>query len=94
MVKDLSRSGLGFESKVKNELRIGDKLLVEFRLNDKNKTLIIKEVVIRAMPGVHVGTEFTANPRKPKTRLDKAYDMAIAHYILHAELIESRQTEV
>jgi hypothetical protein len=91
-VKDLSRSGLKFELTDGNSVQIGDKLTVKFRLDDINRTLIEKEVIVRTMRGQNmIGTEFcSTDPRRPKTLTDKAYDMAIAHYILQAQLLKSR----
>ena len=60
MVKDLSRTGLRFEMKIKRELKIGDKITVEFQLNDANKTLVKKESVIRSIVDPYVGVEFCA----------------------------------
>jgi hypothetical protein len=87
-VKDLSRSGLKFELTDGNSVKIGDRLIVRFRLDDMNRTLIEKEVIVRTMRGQNmIGTEFcSTDPRRPKTLTDKAYDMAIAHYILQATI--------
>ncbi|OQY57522.1 MAG: hypothetical protein B6245_16595 [Desulfobacteraceae bacterium 4572_88] len=90
-VMDLSRSGLKFEADETGKLRVGDKLSVRFRLEDTNRTLIEKEVVIRTISGGNIlGSEFSS--RDARRPIDKAYDMAIAHYILQAQLLESRNT--
>lgn len=90
-VMDLSRSGLKIETDESGTFRAGDKLIVRFRLEDVNRTLIEKEVVVRTISdGNILGSEFCSrDSRKP---IDKAYDMAIAHYILQAQLLESRHT--
>jgi hypothetical protein len=52
-----------FEHKIKkpvDEINIGDKLLVEFRLDDTKKTLIKKEVLIRWMKMPYIGVEFSS----------------------------------
>ena len=52
-----------FDHKVKkpvDEINVGDKLLVEFRLDDTKKTLIKKEVIIRWMKMPYVGVQFSS----------------------------------
>jgi hypothetical protein len=59
IVKDLSRGGLRFELlETEENLKVGDKLFVEFYLDDPHKTLIRKNVVIRNIQGDHIGAEF------------------------------------
>ncbi len=43
-----------------DEINVGDKLLVEFRLDDTKKTLIKKEVIIRWMKTPYIGVEFSS----------------------------------
>lgn len=43
-----------------DEINVGDKLLVEFRLDDTKKTLVKKEVIIRWMKMPYIGVEFSA----------------------------------
>lgn len=76
-VKNLSRSGLGFQPEIQKKLKIGDLLFVEFHLDN---TLIKKKVIVRSTPGFHIGTEFFNLPGKSKKRADEDYDMAIARY--------------
>ena len=57
-VKDLSRSGLKLVFKTMPELELGSILDVEFRLDDKRKSLIRKKVVVRRLGGPSVGVEF------------------------------------
>lgn len=69
-VRDISRTGLKFELKGKRHLMPGDKLVVEFPLNDEKKTFIQKEIVIKTVNGLLVGTEFCeVTPGDP---MDKA----------------------
>ncbi len=77
-IRDLSRSGLKIDLVAEDPLEIGDKLFVEFRLDNKQRTLIQREVVIRKMFGMSLGTEFTS--RDPNNPIDKAYDLAIGFY--------------
>jgi hypothetical protein len=43
-----------------DEINVGDKLLVEFRLDDTKKTLIKKEVIIRWMKMPYIGVAFSS----------------------------------
>lgn len=76
-VQDLSRSGLRFKLNVAPTFAVGDKLLLEFRLDDKKRSLIKKEVSIRSIKGLIIGTEFT--------HLDPSdsSDRAIGFYLLN-----------
>lgn len=58
IVKDLSRSGLKFELRLRENLKVGDKLFVEFKLDNKQNSVIKKEVVIKSVAGFKVGAEF------------------------------------
>jgi len=77
-VKDLSRSGLKFELHEKEDLKVGDRISVAFRLDNPQKTLIEKDVEIRTISDLNVGTEFCS--RDSKNPIDKAYDIAIGYY--------------
>ncbi len=77
-VRDLSRSGLKIEVPELGNLQLGDKLSVEFRLDNVHKTQIKKEVEIKTIKDLELGTEFTS--RELKNPFDKAYDMAIGFY--------------
>jgi len=57
-VKDLSRFGIKFELGSKRFLFVGDKVVVEFELDDGHKTLIKKEVKIVSLSGNLIGAEF------------------------------------
>ena len=81
-VKDLSRAGLRFESGEKRDLKIGDRLTAEFRLNN---IMIKKEICVKMISGHEIGSEYCS--RDSESVIDRAYDMAITHYILYARLI-------
>jgi Zn ribbon nucleic-acid-binding protein len=69
LVKNLSRNGLKLELTRPESFKIGDKLVVEFRLNDSKKTLITQEVVVRSIEGKYIGTEFCSmNPTDPANK--------------------------
>ncbi len=78
---NISCSGLKTELGVKEDLKPGDRMLVEFCLDSKNKVLIRKEVIIKYVRGFHVGAEFYT--REPGNPFDAAYDRAIAFYAFH-----------
>ncbi len=59
IVVDLSRTGLGIELSVEQKFDIGEKLFLEFRLDDKQNSLIEREVVVRSIKGKLVGVEFS-----------------------------------
>jgi len=59
-VKDISRAGLNFQinEEDKPDFVVGDKLLLAFHLDDNQKTLIKKEVIVRNIRGSYIGAEF------------------------------------
>ncbi len=57
-VVDISRSGLKLELKASHDLKSGDELLIEFNLDDNEKTLISKKIIVRSISGLNVGIEF------------------------------------
>ncbi|MGD2272486.1 MAG: PilZ domain-containing protein [Desulfobacterales bacterium] len=68
-VVDMSRTGLKLKLNVQRKLKVGDKLLLEFRLDDPHRTLIQKEVVIKKIFGLELGVEFTSiHPSNPSDR--------------------------
>lgn len=59
-VTNISRSGLKIRLNVKRDLKVGDKLFVEFHLDDKERSLIKKKGVIKYTKGPYIGIEFTS----------------------------------
>ena len=59
-VKDISRAGLNFQinEKKKPDFAVGDKLLLTFHLDDNQKSLIMKDVIVRNIRGSEIGAEF------------------------------------
>jgi hypothetical protein len=57
-VVDVSSSGLKLKLNVSRTFKEGDKIKVEFRLDDKRRTLIEKEVIVRNVRKNLVGTSF------------------------------------
>jgi c-di-GMP-binding flagellar brake protein YcgR len=58
IVVDLSRIGLGMELGIEHKFDIGEKISLDFRLDDKQESLIEREVVVRSIKGNFVGVEF------------------------------------
>jgi hypothetical protein len=74
-VKDISRTGLKLKLNLKRDYQVGDKMMVEFHLDDMQRTLIKKEVIIRKVYENTYGTEFTSvDP-------SNAYDKALGFYM-------------
>ncbi len=59
-VKDLSRTGVKFEVLDRRVFQPGHRLMIEFHLDDSQRTLIRKEVVVRSLFDRLVGAEFTS----------------------------------
>lgn len=57
-VSNLSRFGVEFKSSESGNLKIGDLIEVEFRLDDKSRSMIRKKVIIKKLVGTSVGAEF------------------------------------
>ncbi|MFO7495842.1 MAG: PilZ domain-containing protein [Desulfobacterales bacterium] len=76
-VIDVSRSGLKLQpvSGTQRSFQVGEKLLVEFQLDDKTKSHLKKEVVVRTVTRQFIGTEFVA---------DNYYENALGFYLLNA----------
>lgn len=75
-VKDLSKTGINFTPWTRTYFEIGTRMMVEFRLDDKQRTEIRKEVVVRTVSGANVGAEFyTIDPQN-------VYDKALGFYMM------------
>lgn len=69
VVSDVSRTGLGIRLSDNRELKTGDKLFVEFHLDDTKRSFIRTEVVIRKIVGFELGTEFfSIDPSDPNMK--------------------------
>ena len=75
-VIDISRNGLKFKVKVDPIFSVGDKIFLEFQLDNDQKTLIRKEVVVkRIVNDKTIGSEFcSVSPSDPN-------DKAIGFYL-------------
>ncbi len=74
-VKDMSRIGLKLEVEDPSGLKAGDKVLAEFNLDDKKKSLIRKMLVIRTISGNSLGAKFCS------IEPGSTYDTAIRFYM-------------
>ena len=61
-VKDVSMSGLRLKVSPPPPFKKGDRLSVEFRLDDHRRSLVKKEVIVRSIADSMVGAEFCSKP--------------------------------
>ena len=66
-VKDISAKGMKLKLNVELICGVDDQLDVEFHLDDRNRTLIKKRVIVKNLSGLYIGVEFG-----PTEALDKA----------------------
>ena len=61
-IQDITRAGLSFklDESANQKFNVGDKLLLEFNLDDKSTSLIKKEGIISNMRGPYIGVEFSS----------------------------------
>ena len=60
VVKDISRSGLRCKLNSRINLKVGDTILVEFHLDDRQRSHIKKEAVVRIITNNEIGVEFSS----------------------------------
>jgi hypothetical protein len=58
-VNNISRSGIQIKSSKTENLKLDDQVLVQFRLDDKSRSLIKKKGTIRRIEGMNIGIEFS-----------------------------------
>jgi len=69
LVTNVSRTGLKIKLNSKREFFVGDNIIVEFHLDDRNRSLIKKECVIKKILGLEFGIEFiSVHPSDPNDR--------------------------
>jgi hypothetical protein len=71
-VKDLSTTGMKLKIITGHNCTVGDVIQVEFYLDNTQRTLIRKKVIIRNIKGADVGTEFA---------ITEAVDKALGFYL-------------
>ena len=57
-VKNISKSGAGFELTSEQFMHVGDILGLKFNLDDAAKSFLYKEVIVKKIAGLFVGVEF------------------------------------
>ena len=68
-VVDLSRTGLKLRLNGKVQIGVGDRLIIEFNLDDANRSLIKKEVEVKKIFDQELGVAFTSvHPSDPSDR--------------------------
>ena len=68
-VVDLSRTGLKLRLNEKGQFSVGDRLVIEFRLDDANRSVIKKEVEVKKIFDLELGVAFTSvHPSDPSDR--------------------------
>ncbi|MFH1103199.1 MAG: PilZ domain-containing protein [Pseudomonadota bacterium] len=58
VILDLSRSGLRFQVKGKVNVVLGDRLVVEFHLDDAARSLVKKKVIVKNISDSMIGVQF------------------------------------
>lgn len=61
IVEDLSRTGLAFSTILKNNIRVNDILKTKFVLDNPQKSMIVRNVVVKRINGRSIGAEFCDN---------------------------------
>ncbi|MDM8524600.1 PilZ domain-containing protein [Desulfococcaceae bacterium HSG8] len=74
-VVDLSRIGVRFRPDIKSDFKISDRLMLTFHLDDKHKTIIKKETVIKKVDEPYIFAEYCF------VSSDDRYDKAISAYL-------------
>jgi hypothetical protein len=65
-INNISRSGLRFTVSGLHRIEEGQKLRVEFELNDKKKTLLTREVIVKEVQQNTIGCQFKENVEMEK----------------------------
>ncbi|MBU1172129.1 MAG: PilZ domain-containing protein [Proteobacteria bacterium] len=58
IITDISRSGMKIQLNAPHDFNPGDELLIEFQIDDSEKSLISKKIIIRTISGKKLGAEF------------------------------------
>lgn len=71
-IKDLSKNGVGFLVSGAHNVRVGQKIMVIFDLDDKNNTPLKKQAVVRSVYQNRIGCEF---------KKDQAFEKGLGFYL-------------
>ncbi len=66
VITDLSRSGVHIKLNIKTDINVGDKLMLEFTLDDTQRSQITKEVIVRSIRDLDIGAEFISKDHYDK----------------------------
>ncbi|MFW6081200.1 MAG: PilZ domain-containing protein [Desulfosalsimonas sp.] len=72
-VVDISRTGIRMKLGVMPRFKVGDRISVEFRLDDANNSLIKRDVIVQNIKENHVGATYS---------MPQSYDNIIGFYML------------
>ena len=73
VVKNISRTGIGFTTLSMHNLKKNDKVRIKFTLDDRKRSEIDKEIIVRMVNGKFIGGEF-ADP--------DLFDKALGFYLM------------
>ncbi|MDI6795876.1 MAG: PilZ domain-containing protein [Desulfatibacillaceae bacterium] len=73
IVVNVSMGGIGFVTKGINPLKVGDKVEVDFKLDDVNQSQVKRNAVVRVVDESFVGVQFTGQ--------SGVYDAALGFYL-------------
>ena len=73
VVKNISLSGIGFETVTEHQLKVGDEVTVKFTLDDVSGSVVKKKVVVRVVKDKYIGCEFYERAH---------YDKALGFYLI------------
>jgi len=66
LVEDLSLQGVRFVTLNPHQLRVGDRVVLSFRLDDAKRTEIRRKAEVRSVQDRHVGAQFLHNASMDK----------------------------
>jgi hypothetical protein len=73
IVTDISRTGIRMKVSVQPRLKVGDRITVEFNLDDAKNSLIKRDVIVQHIKGMEVGATYA---------MSQSYDNIIGFYLL------------
>lgn len=57
-VKNISKSGIGFDLNSKQFMHVGDRIALKFNLDDSERSFVYEEGIVKKIEGNYVGVEF------------------------------------
>ncbi len=72
LIKDLSKNGIGFVVSGIHHVRVGNKVLIDFSLDDRKQTPLRKKAVVRSVKNNRIGCEFNK---------DQAFEKDLGFYL-------------